>query len=900
MPKLAELDIVLKSSTGQFVAGINAAVKHLRLTDTEAGRTQTTMVRMGAAFKRVGAAAASATKSIASGFANIGKSVAVGTAGIAAAAGLLLYGPLGAAAAKVDDLGKAAKRLGLSIETLSAYRFAAGQAGVEVDSLTKLMGKAAKELAEVASKGGSVLRIGGSKIALRDQLGQLRDIGSLLPEIARGFEGVRSEGEQMRIAEMIFGRGGGTDFLTWLKDSGGFLDDLSSKTARLRQLGGIYNAQQVRDLTAYNDALAEISVAWEGIRVKVMTQLAPALTELAEGFATRLAGVPALTEAMIAAVRKLADGDPQAMEALAALRDSSIAAGKGVISELAAVGATAIADALKIGFSVASPYITDVLRDSVAPLLNAIPGVSIELSKRGQLAAATKRFHGDFSAVNDASRLARIADLQQQISRTNASPMAAMGQGMGGGVSSIAAAQTELRRLVGSRDELREQIGRLTALVDAESVDRAATFARVLQTGFRETGMAADEAGRRIAGLTGKLDDAAQRVMDQFGSNAFVGPPAPAAAEPERAAQGYFPNLVGAFRGIVVVGRRSMAELGASVKSGLEDFKKLANGVDDMREDLAIRSANTSGNSELAERLELMSRFRREREALAESYKRLPPPILANLSAELEQVQRAEMAAYDRTRTDPLRDQAPQASLSAIDGIAQALAKLRDEVSQVATLTGDVTNRAVQGLAGGLTDSIVDATGSVQDFGKAALQVFDDVAKSIAKTILNFYLMQAITGALAGIAPASFGGRPITPADVGPVRRSGSFAMGGAFDRGHQIRRFASGGVVTRPHTFAMRGGLGLMGEAGPEGILPLERIGGKLGVNAAGGGTTVQIIDQRGSGAAAQVSQSRGPDGAKVISVLIRDEVNSLLGSGSLDRSMRQNYGLSRRPTAR
>lgn len=54
---------------------------------------------------------------------------------------------------------------------------------------------------------------------------------------------------------------------------------------------------------------------------------------------------------------------------------------------------------------------------------------------------------------------------------------------------------------------------------------------------------------------------------------------------------------------------------------------------------------------------------------------------------------------------------------------------------------------------------------------------------------------------------------------------------------------FATGGIVTGPTTFPMRGGTGLMGEAGPEAIMPLARgPDGKLGVRAGGGGQAVNI----------------------------------------------------------
>jgi phage-related minor tail protein len=59
------------------------------------------------------------------------------------------------------------------------------------------------------------------------------------------------------------------------------------------------------------------------------------------------------------------------------------------------------------------------------------------------------------------------------------------------------------------------------------------------------------------------------------------------------------------------------------------------------------------------------------------------------------------------------------------------------------------------------------------------------------------------------------------------------YANGGAFSRGQEVQAFAYGGVVSSPTNFGMSGGrLGLMGEAGPEAILPLHRgPDGKLGV---------------------------------------------------------------------
>lgn len=60
------------------------------------------------------------------------------------------------------------------------------------------------------------------------------------------------------------------------------------------------------------------------------------------------------------------------------------------------------------------------------------------------------------------------------------------------------------------------------------------------------------------------------------------------------------------------------------------------------------------------------------------------------------------------------------------------------------------------------------------------------------------------------------------------------FAKGASFSQG-RVMPFANGGIIERATYFPMRGGAGLMGEAGPEAIMPLARgADGKLGVRSA------------------------------------------------------------------
>jgi len=81
---------------------------------------------------------------------------------------------------------------------------------------------------------------------------------------------------------------------------------------------------------------------------------------------------------------------------------------------------------------------------------------------------------------------------------------------------------------------------------------------------------------------------------------------------------------------------------------------------------------------------------------------------------------------------------------------------------------------------------------------------------------------------------------------------------------------FAQGGVVDRPTLFPMAHGTGLMGEAGPEAVLPLKRLSsGRLGVEATGGPqVTVNVINN--AGAKVTTEEQRDPSGNLSLNVII------------------------------
>lgn len=143
---------------------------------------------------------------------------------------------------------------------------------------------------------------------------------------------------------------------------------------------------------------------------------------------------------------------------------------------------------------------------------------------------------------------------------------------------------------------------------------------------------------------------------------------------------------------------------------------------------------------------------------------------------------------------------------------------LADQTDAIAASLGDLTK-----LSRGFGTALAGAFKGAAVQGKA----LDDVLRGVASRLAS----SALDRAFATL------GQTLT-SSVGSAL---GFAKGGVFEAGRVVP-FAEGGVVAAPHYFPLAGGrTGLMGEAGPEAILPLTRgSDGRLGV--AGGGAAQPV----------------------------------------------------------
>ena len=164
-----------------------------------------------------------------------------------------------------------------------------------------------------------------------------------------------------------------------------------------------------------------------------------------------------------------------------------------------------------------------------------------------------------------------------------------------------------------------------------------------------------------------------------------------------------------------------------------------------------------------------------------------------------------------------------EGSLSGLQGVAVQFRRELEGVQGGMKEAG----REASSMSRSLTSSIRGAFEGMIFDGKRVSDALSSVGRSMAGSVLDQALapVQNSLGSMVGTGIQSLLGGMMP------------FAKGGAFSSG-RVAAFARGGVVDGPTHFPMRGGVGLMGEAGPEAIVPLAGgADGKLGIRSGGGG---------------------------------------------------------------
>lgn len=213
------------------------------------------------------------------------------------------------------------------------------------------------------------------------------------------------------------------------------------------------------------------------------------------------------------------------------------------------------------------------------------------------------------------------------------------------------------------------------------------------------------------------------------------------------------------------------------------------------------------------------------------------------------------------------------------DGFGSSLDQLDDGFGQTSRMAAEFeaelarlrqsmtfTTREVGSLSSGIEGGLRRAVDGLIFDGDKLSDALKGIGRSIADTIFSI-AMKPVESALAGSVANGLSGL---------VSGALPFANGGAFVQG-RVMPFAKGGVVSEPTHFPMRGATGLMGEAGPEAIMPLRRgADGRLGVAAASGGRAVNVTVNVSTPDVAGFQRSQSQIAAQLGRALSRGDRNS------------------------
>ncbi len=200
--------------------------------------------------------------------------------------------------------------------------------------------------------------------------------------------------------------------------------------------------------------------------------------------------------------------------------------------------------------------------------------------------------------------------------------------------------------------------------------------------------------------------------------------------------------------------------------------------------------------------------------------------------------------------------------------------------------------------------------------GKNASESMQQALESMAQEILNrlpLLFMQAGLQLIAqgqwpiglGLMAAGLSTSFVSGYVDGQKNSAKANALGGVYGD-ESYSAFAKGGtftnqIVSKPTYFRFAKGsgfgTGLMGEAGPEAIMPLTRgADGSLGVSASGigsGDVQVNIPVTVYSDEPVEVHDTQDENGQRKIEILVGSMINQHIAGGKADRALKSRYGL-------
>lgn len=279
---------------------------------------------------------------------------------------------------------------------------------------------------------------------------------------------------------------------------------------------------------------------------------------------------------------------------------------------------------------------------------------------------------------------------------------------------------------------------------------------------------------------------------------------------------------------------------------------------------------------------------------------------------ELDVISQEEYNQIEIMLTAKKNDEILRNSQDLYDNLSLAVEDYYAKYRNFATGMGEVMTTAMDGLASAIAGFATTGMQNFKDLGQAFADLANNILSMINKLLAQQFVSSLFSYALDFFNPSSVAGASSAGKNAAATSSNMSsmasslpsfFAKGKAFV-GSSLSSY-SGSVVSTPTIFSMgtpipayAKGAGLMGEAGPEAVMPLIRTpSGHLGVRAEGGGdvqqnVVINIIDNVGVNV--KQKESQDSQGNTRLDLMIEQQVaKSMARPGSpTNRVLSNTYG--------
>lgn len=715
------------------------------------------------------------------------KSLAVVAAGAVSVGGLALMTKKAIDAA--GALADTAFNLGINVEALQELRYAAELSGVAQESFDKSLEKFTRNIGAAAQGSGAAKdAFNILGVSVRDAEGNIRDTESVFRDVSDAMAGIENPTERVRLAFDLFGKQG-VAMVNMLVQGSSAIDTMRQ---RARDLGIVLETDLIRDAEAAGDELDTLGKVVSVNLSRALLGLAPIIGDASSLLSELAAGAGVAYEKF----KLFFSGDFGLNNlSLRAVRHDL----QGVNDDIEKLQKR-IADRIAAGAGGPQFFVeSDVKRFQTM--------IDILEERRTKLVGQLQKLQSEQNAT--LNKPSNAPDIEADMLRLEEQAK---------NVSSLKDSLTQqvfefthqgANRVEAEYDRMVEQINGLKNEVNADEISSLLGQALEVKN-FRLKQLADQEAqaeGKRNEAAEKRAAADLERQQKAYEANQKVVESlnAETAALGKSERQNYIDQAV----------RRLSAE---ATQAQRVEVERLAGALFDEKEALEERRKEEEKRKALIEDIKNLTE---EQTSAQEKYN----AEMQELNALLQQgaINQKEFEAASKRA----RDNMLQHSREWSDGVRRALESYADEASDMATQVEQVTGNTLRSLE----DTLVEFTTT----GKFE---WNDMVNSMLSDIARLIVRTQITGPLAQ--------------NIGSIFDSifGS-ANGNVFSNGRPVQGFAKGTVVFEPTLFPMANGIGLMGEAGPEAIMPLRRLpSGRLGVESAGGGGSSYSVnvDARGS----------------------------------------------------